>query len=54
MQMEIIEEELETYINHLTEYKYQILPLLNKAGLIFRQSENLDLDKIQRSIYDSG
>ena len=54
IQMEVIEGELEKYIDILTEHKYNILPLLNKAGLIFRQSENLDIDKIQRSIFDSG
>ena len=38
----------------LVDVKTQVNYPLNKAGLIFRESEDIDLDKIQREIIEGG
>jgi len=52
--IEVNEEFLTELLDKLVTRKQEYLVILNHAGLIFRQSTDIDLDDIQRNIFDSG
>jgi len=52
--IKVNEEFLNNLLNELVTRKQEYLKILNNAGLIFRQSTDIDLDDIQRNIFDSG
>jgi len=50
----INQEHFDKCFNILRSVKDELNFLLNKAGLIFRQSDEIDLDKIMRDIEEGG
>ena len=52
--IKINEEFLTELLDKLVVRKQEYLVILNHAGLIFRQSQDIDLNDIQKNIFDSG
>ena len=51
-ELRINEDHFRRCLDVLTDIKQQLNSCLNKAGLIFRQSEETDLDEFMRSVYE--
>ena len=52
--IQVNEEFLTILLDKLVTRKQEYLVILNHAGLIFRQSQDIDLNDIQKNIFDSG
>ena len=52
--IQVNEKFLTEILDKLVTRKQGYLVILNHAGLIFRQSTDIDLDDIQKNIFDSG
>jgi hypothetical protein len=53
-ELSVNEEHFNTCFDILREIKDELNIILNKAGLIFRQSDEVDLDKIMRDISEGA
>lgn len=53
-QLTINEKHFKVCFDTLTEIKTELMFVLNRAGLIFRQGEELDLDAVMRSIEEGS
>lgn len=52
--IEVNEEFLEEFLNKLVSVKQEYLFILDRTGLIFRESDEVDLDKLMKDYVEGG